>query len=171
MRLFIALDLKELKSYFNEIQEQIPRDIAKIKPVSSFHLTLKFLGEIQDSEEIKSALKNIKFKPLKLKLTKELGFFPSKSYIKVVWIALKENKTLMQLQKDINQALIHIRDDFKFVPHLTLARVSFIKDREAFTKAIDNIKLKSKEITIKKFKIIKSELTSEGPIYEDLGVF
>ncbi len=172
MRLFIALDLEELKSYFKEIQKQIPADpIAKIKPVSAFHLTLKFLGEIENPDKIKQALEKIEFSKLKLKLTPKLGVFPSESYIKVVWVGLEENKELEKLQKDIHKAILHIREDFKFIPHLTLARVKFLNNQEEFIKTIRSIKVEPKEITIDKFKLIKSELTPEGSVYTDLASF
>ena len=172
MRLFIALDLEELKDYFKELQEQIPSDIAKLKPVKSFHLTLKFLGETNKVDEIKEALSQVKFQPIKLTLD-NLGVFPSESYIRVVWVGLKDDESLMKLQKDIELALekFHFRKDFEFLPHLTLARVKFIKDKPTFIQKLNKIKVGPKEITIDKFKLIKSELTREGPIYEDIGVF
>ena len=48
MRLFIAIDFKEQEDYFKELQKQIPEDIAVIKKVDSFHLTLKFLGDVEE---------------------------------------------------------------------------------------------------------------------------
>ncbi|MBD3355104.1 RNA 2',3'-cyclic phosphodiesterase [Candidatus Woesearchaeota archaeon] len=172
MRLFIALDLKELEDYFKKIQKQIPAEpIAQIKPVSSFHLTLKFLGEINNPDEIKKSLEKIKMQGLKLKLSPKLGVFPSESYIKVVWVGLEENEDLIQLQKDIQKAVPHIRDDFKFLPHLTLARVKFIRNKEAFVKKIRSIKVDPKTVEIKKFKLIKSELTRKGAKYTDLTSF
>ena len=100
-----------------------------------------------------------------------MGVFPSESYIKVVWVGLEENKELMKLQEDIHKAIPHIRDDFKFLPHLTLARVKFINNKEEFVKTIKEINIEPKEITLDKFKLIKSELTREGPVYEDMDVF
>ena len=175
MRVFIALDLEELKDYFKEIQEQIPKDLAKIKLVSSFHLTLKFLGEIDIEKEkrIKEELNKIKFKPFKLKLTKKLGFFPDRNYIKVIWIGLENNKELIKLQKQVERLIskYHMRIDFKFTPHLTLARIKFINDREEFFYKINKIKRKEKTLNITSFKFIKSELTEKGSIYTDLGIF
>jgi len=76
MRLFIAIDFKE--NYLKELQDKIPDDIANIKKVSSYHLTLKFLGDLEEPhlEKIKAALSKIKFKPFKTNLS-NLGFFPS----------------------------------------------------------------------------------------------
>jgi len=174
MRLFIALDLEELKDYFKKLQKQVPAEpVAKLKPVSSFHLTLKFLGEVdkKEAEKIKETLSKIKMPKLKLKLSPNLGVFPSESYIRVVWVGLEGNSQLIQLQKDIQKAIPHIRDDFKFLPHLTLARVKFIKDKKAFKKAIKSIKVEPKEIIIDNFKLIKSELTPKGAVYTDLASF
>ena len=174
MRLFIAIDLKELKDYFKEIQDQIPRDIAKLKPVNTFHLTLKFLGEVPDekTEEIKEALAKIKFSQFKLTLD-QLGVFPTENYIRVVWIGLKGNSHLSKLQEDIEKVLdqFYFKKDYEFLPHLTLARVKFISNKPEFIQKLKQIKIERKEITINKFKLIKSELTRQGPIYEDLAIF
>ena len=172
MRLFIALDLEELKDYFKKLQQQIPSDVAKLKPVSSFHLTLKFLGETDKLDEIKQALSIVKFKPIKLTLDK-IGVFPAESYVRVVWIGLKGNDELKQLQKAIESSLekLHFRKDFEFLPHLTLARVKFVKEKPEFLKKLKSIKVEPKGITIKEFKLIKSELTREGPVYTDLAGF
>ena len=174
MRLFIAIDCKELEDYFKELQAQIPTDIAKIKTVNTFHLTLKFLGDVFEEkvEDVKAALSSIKFKPFKLKLDK-IGVFPSEGYIRVVWIGLKDDDHLSKLQKDVELVLdkFHFRRDFEFMPHLTLARVKFINEKEKFVESLKKIEVEEKEVEVKEFKLIKSELTKQGPIYTDLGVF
>ena len=173
MRLFVAIDLEELKDYFAEIQKQIPSDIAKLKPVKSFHLTLKFLGESDKTEEIKHALSKTEFDQFKLKLAKKLGVFPSEGYIKVIWIGLEGDDELKSLQRQIEEGLehFHLRKDFEFTPHLTLARVKFISNKPEFLKKLKDIEIEPKEVLIKEFKLIKSELTREGPIYTELGAF
>jgi len=174
MRLFIAIEFADAKDYFKELQKALPSDVAKIKLVHTFHLTLKFLGDVFEEkvDKLKEKLASVHFKPLKLKL-KEVGVFPAESYVKVIWVGLQENKALEKLQKDIEKVLeeFHFRKDFSFVPHLTLARVKFISDREKFMKVLKEINVEPKEVEIKKFKLIKSTLTKEGSIYEDLGVF
>ena len=47
MRLFIGIDFDALRDYFINIQKQIKVE-GKIKFTTSFHLTLKFLGEVPD---------------------------------------------------------------------------------------------------------------------------
>lgn len=172
MRLFIAIDLEELKDHFKELQNQIPKEFAKLNPVSSFHLTLRFLGDTDKAPEIEEELEKITFKPFKLHLDK-IGVFPDESYIRVVWIGLKGDNSLGKLQKDIEAALekFHFKKDFEFQAHITLARIKFISNRQGFIEKIKKIKIEPKEITINKFKLIESTLTRNGPVYEDIKVF
>jgi 2'-5' RNA ligase len=169
MRLFVAIDLDE-KDYFKQLQEQIPE--AKATYAKTFHLTLKFLGETDKKDEIVENLKKIKFKSFNLKTT-HIGVFPSENYIKVIWLGLDNNKDLIKLQEDIEKALesFNFKKDFDFKAHITLARIRFIPDKENFVEKLKQIKPEKKEFEIKEFKLIKSELTSEGPVYEDIEVF
>jgi 2'-5' RNA ligase len=173
MRLFIAADLEELADYFKQLQEQIPE--VKATFPKHFHLTFKFLGEVQDSkvEEIKERLRTIKFNPFVLKLG-STGVFPNEKFIRVVWVGLEDSNNILDLQQKIENALEGMfRKDNRFSPHLTIARIKFVdKDKkEDFVKAIKAIKVEPKEVTVKNFKLIKSTLTKQGPVYEELEVF
>ena len=100
MRLFIAIEVPEdVKGYLSAVQEKISNDVAnKIRPVNKnqIHLTLKFLGEVQQdkAEKIKNELKKIAFSPFSVCLDK-IGVFPSESYIRVVWVGLKPEKPVL----------------------------------------------------------------------------
>ena len=84
MRLFISIDFNELKDYFIGLQEHLPKN-AKLSLTKTFHLTLKFLGEVQPekAEEIISALNKIKFEKFSVFLD-SIGIFPTENYIRVV---------------------------------------------------------------------------------------
>lgn len=170
MRIFIAIDFEDHK-YFENLQEQIPKDLAKLSLASSFHFTLKFLGEIDKVEDIKNSLKKIKFQKFKIEFS-HIGFFPSENYIRIVWIGLKDNEKTIQLQQNVDNVLSDkFKKDRKFHPHVTLARVKFVTDKENFVKKLTEIKVEKKEFLVDKFKLIKSTLTPEGPVYEDLAKF
>ena len=173
MRLFIAVEFEELAGYFKQLQEKIPE--AKATFPKQFHLTLKFLGEIPDDkvEEIKQKLRQVKFNPFKLKLT-NTGIFPNEKFIRVVWVGLGDSNNVLDLQQKIEDSLQgSFKRDDRFSPHITLARIKFIDNdkKMEFVKAINAIKVEPKEIAVKNFKLVKSILTKEGPIYEDLEVF
>jgi RNA 2',3'-cyclic 3'-phosphodiesterase len=167
MRLFIAIELpKEVVAELMRLQKEI--DMFGLRPVKDFHLTLKFLGDVPDSkiEKVKETLRAIKFRKFTAELS-ETGVFPNPDYVKVIWAGVKA-ETILQLQKEIELEFEKMgwgRDkDFK--PHLTLARVNFIKDKNALSKKLRNLQVKEIKFDVGEFKLIKSTLTPTGPEYE-----
>lgn len=172
MRLFIAIDFNELKECFAELQAQLPAN-AKLSLVKSFHLTLKFLGEVQPNkiEEITNILKHIKFQPFTTHLG-SVGIFPTENYIRVVWVGLKPEEKILELQSQIDESLRKIfKKEKGFKAHVTLCRVKYPEDKKAFVEQVRRIKVENKKIEIKDFRLVKSTLTSKGPVYEDLEIF
>ena len=176
MRTFIAIEIpEEVKKVFIEAQAQLDKDKTKLKITKDFHLTLKFLGEVDENkvEEIKKKLSEIKFDSFETSLT-DIGVFPSKDYIRVVWVGLEDSKgKIKKLQQEVDSKLetLGFKKDTRFHPHLTLARVKFVEDKERFIKNLKEIKIEKKSFKITEFKLIKSILTPEGPVYEDLASF
>ncbi len=173
MRTFIAIEFKPLEHYFKDLQKQISTDLAKIKVTDSFHLTLKFLGETSEEqiEKTKQLLSEIKLKPFTVEIN-NLGVFPTEDYIRVVWVGLEDNLEVIQLQQKIESKLEPLfKKEKRFHPHITLARVKFVKDKEEFIQSIKEINIEPKTFEITNFKLIKSTLTSEGPVYEELASF
>jgi 2'-5' RNA ligase len=171
MRLFIALNFNELKDYFSELQKPIPKVDTKLTFPKDFHLTLKFLGEVEDSkvDEIKTLLAAVKFKPFEAKIT-SIGFF-TEQFIRTVWIKA-EAKEIIDLQKQVDEKLISLfKKETQFEPHITLARTKFIKDKNVFIEQIRKIKTAEKTVKIKDFELVKSTLMPGGPVYEVLGKF
>jgi len=168
MRLFIAIPLShEVKEYLAEIKLQ-----ARI--VKDFHLTLKFLGEVPDikAEKIINALNKVRIEPFKFSLS-GIGFFPNERYIRVVWVGVNPKKHIIDFQKKIDEKLklLGYRKEKKFHPHITIARVKHLEDKEKFLKNLKEIKIKPIEISVNGFELIKSTLTQKGPIYEIVQTF
>ena len=172
MRLFIAIDFNELKDYFVDIQNQLPKN-AKLSLTKSFHLTLKFLGEVQpnNAEEVIKILKKIKFEKFNFFLD-SIGIFPTENYIRVIWIGLKPEDKVAELQEKIDESLKNLfKKEKDFKAHITLARVKYPEDKKSFVEHIKKIKVKNKRIGVKDFRLVKSTLTAKGSIYEDMEVF
>jgi len=172
MRTFIAIETpKEVSLTLKEIQKKF-EGLGKINFTQEpYHLTLKFLGEISEDQctQIKDILKSIKFKPFELELT-QLGVFPNENYIKVIWVGTKD-KEVNELQQQIDSKLTGMfGKDPRFHAHITLGRVKFVQDKIRI-KELLKTKIPSLKFEVKEFKLIKSELTPEGPEYEDLEVF
>ncbi len=179
MRLFIAIELpEEIKEHLAQTQAKIKENLSKedkFRFVSKdqIHLTLKFLGEVQPDklENIKELLGKVSFNPFSSNLS-ELGVFPNESQIRVVWAGLSPEEKIILLQKEIDGKLKKLfpkEKDFK--PHLTLARVNSIQDNKSFINNLKTIKIENKTIPIDSFKLVKSTLTANGSIYEELQSF
>jgi 2'-5' RNA ligase len=177
MRLFVAIELPEgVKGTITKAQDSISNDLAETKYLTKeqMHLTLKFLGEVEEDkiQIIKEKLKQIKFQPFSFELDK-IGVFPSENYIRVVWVGIKPEDKVINLQESIENSLkeFNFKKDFKFHPHITLGRVKFVKDKKAFIEKLKSTEVEKKKIEINEFKLIKSTLTEQGPVYEILESF
>ncbi|MCX6708457.1 MAG: RNA 2',3'-cyclic phosphodiesterase [Candidatus Woesearchaeota archaeon] len=164
MRLFIAFDASKAKEQILAIQKQLTGATL----TKSFHLTLKFLGEVTPAkaEEIKNKLKTVQFKPFTAKLN-GTGVFPNENFIRVVWIGLEPKETICELQKKIEEALHGMFEKEKdFQPHITLARVK--SSDQQFADKVKNLKVEPVSFAVKEFKLIESKLEREGPVYTDV---
>ena len=126
---------------------------AKLSLTKSFHLTLKFLGEVRpdDTDKIKDILKNIKFEKFVVSLD-SIGVFPTENYIRVVWVGLKPEDKVLDLQKNIDESFRELfKKEKDFKAHITLARVKFPEDKKSFIEQLRGIEVESKKIEIKDF--------------------
>lgn len=134
IRTFIAL----------EMPAEIERELAKISAdlkgvfidlplrwvvVPSIHLTLKFLGNIPESDVQKiSAVidRQAKSFPLIEMQLSGLGVFPDLRKPNVLWVGVDAGEELRHLQRAVEgdlQAMGYPAENRKFNPHLTIARV------------------------------------------------
>jgi 2'-5' RNA ligase len=179
MRIFIAIPIpeepKDLKENLLELQQKI-KHFGKLKLVEreNLHMTLKFLGEVSQEEgkieKILSALEETipKIGNFSISL-KSLGVFPSLNYVRVIWVGVeKGNEEVKKLQKTIDEKLksFGFKEDRRFHPHFTLARVKWINDKENLKKILEKYKKEEfGRFEVDSIEIMKSELTKKGPIY------
>ncbi len=172
MRTFISITIpKSIVKILNKIQSQLPKQDYKLNIAKNHHLTLRFLGDVDEYQlkQVKEQLSTIEFNKFNLIIDK-IGYFPNKDFIRVVWIGFKDNDKVNELQKLIDSKLLKIgfQTDKRFHAHITLARVKFVKDKVKFRNEINSIEIGGMKFEVNEFKLIKSTLTPEGPIYEDL---
>ncbi len=173
-RAFIAIEFPD--SVIKEIarvQELLSgvKFTGKLTELENLHLTLKFLGEIDDSkvEAVREKLRGIKFDKMKLKLGK-IGTFSIHGKLRIVWIKV-EGKGIYDLQKEIDDSLKEVFPaEERFMGHLTIARVKYIKDKKGFLSHIESVYVKPIGFECSEFKLKKSELKPIGPVYSDLEV-
>jgi len=187
IRTFIAFELKNQKTIENikDFGSRLKRNQDKIKIVEpeNLHLTVKFLGDIDESTapEIYKILKEeINEKMFQNKtfeyVLKGVGQFRNYS---VLWIQLNGDVQFLQSVKDAVERLLNAnlkieRDNRpKFEPHLTIGRLDSKKvNRNTFDKfkklISENKDLEFGSFEISEIKLKKSVLTPKGPIYSDL---
>lgn len=178
MRTFIsiAVDNPLVLEKINHFLIPISNLKSQIKFVDStkFHFTLRFLGDISDDSvyDISNLLTSVKFNNFSVSFD-SVGVFPNKNSISVIWIGVDSNSSsiLQSLSDCVNSVLPDLPNlkTNKFVPHVTLCR---IKHKLPDTKLIDyldhNFNFLFGTQLISSFSLMKSELTSAGPIYTTL---
>jgi 2'-5' RNA ligase len=174
MRMFIAIELpSEVKAHLAELQKKLDGHFAQLILAKEIHLTLKFLGEVDEQKiaEIKQKLEKVDFGSFDASLGKP-GVFPNESYVRVVWIGVEPAESIIALQNKIEKSLAGLfEQDTRFSPHLTLARVKFVKDKQAFIENLKKLEAGKNEFLVSSFKLIKSTLTPKGPVYETIAEF
>ena len=179
IRTFLAIDLPGTQRKIIEEHQgrwkSTKADLRWIDP-SNMHLTLKFLGEIQESSKgsVKTVCKEVccLHRGFSLFLN-GTGIFPNLRRPRILWIGIGgETDLLCKLQNNIETALEEkgfSREDRAFTPHLTVGRV---RSPRKLSRLVD-VFLKDK-IVIEPFKVeevivYKSQLTPRGPLYSPLA--
>ncbi len=173
MRLFLAFPAsKELKEQINNFYKNKKPFKASWVKVENLHITLKFLGEVEE-KKAKNLIENFEkiLSPLKYK---ELPFegassFPQEKKPRVLFLKFKEDLELLNYQREIEE--IFKKDGFEkeereFKAHLTLARFKFPPNMEDFNKHIEELsKANFKPFLISEIVLFQSILKPEGPTY------
>ncbi len=187
IRTFIAFELKnqdtidKIKAFCTRLKQNQPN--IKLVELENVHLTMKFLGNIEESTapKIYKILKEsineklIQGKTLEYKL-KSVGQFKQFS---VVWIRIDGDVSFFQTIKDTIEDLLKKqlkieRDNHpEFEPHLTIGRLKHEKINHRTFDSFKNLIRDANDIdfgnfSINQIKLKQSVLTPKGPIYSDL---
>lgn len=188
MRLFVALDIDEnirgkIARFIEGVREFSP-DARWVRP-ESLHVTLKFIGEQPDPEEIKRALSKISCTPFGV-ACRGYGFFPTAKSARVFWVGIESGPQLANLAKSVDETLIPLgiaRETHAFSPHLTLTRTGSgrpardTKDRpnRNFQRLQEKLAaLPAPEfgtMTAREFFLYQSQLSPSGSRYTKIATF
>ena len=180
MRAFIAIEVSdEVRDNLLKAQERIGSKSAKIKFVEreNFHVTLKFLGEIDEvtAEEVKRALGEIARKHKKHRArVKGIGVFPNPNYVRVIWAGIENDEGIKAIAKDVEREMrrLGFKKDKDFVAHITIGRVKFVRNKLELAMALKDLANEDfGEFDVEAIELKKSTLTPKGPIYETVARF
>jgi 2'-5' RNA ligase len=126
MRLFFALDIAPairaaLTAYVDNLR-RVPG--IRFMPPESYHVTLKFLGEVKDLDRVQQAAGTVRASSFDISF-REAGFFPNARAPRVFWAGIHADDRLPALASALDEALAiagFAREERPFRPHLTLAR-------------------------------------------------
>lgn len=166
----LVKEVREIKKVFRETGGDI-----KFVKDENLHFTVKFFGDIEPEEakgvdKIKNVLED--FDPFRIEL-KGTGVFPSKDYIKVIWIGVgKGEEKFTNLLVNIDNVLYQAgfeREKNEIIPHLTVGRVKSGKNKKKITEKVDEfVGRKIGEMKVEGVTLFKSDLTPQGPVYEEM---
>ena len=161
MRLFIAIQLSEkmrkaLVSCLHDLKKQGVE--GNYVPAQNLHLTLAFIGEYRDPEQVKRILASVPLPAFRLALS-EKGNFGN-----ILWAGVKGNQKLKTYVRDLRAALknagIPFEDD-RFTPHITLIRK--VSSRSPY-----QVHLPKAEMEVKRASLMKSETKNGKVTYREV---
>jgi RNA 2',3'-cyclic 3'-phosphodiesterase len=174
IRAFIALPLPQMiQQELGEIQKLLKDSNADVKWDTSdkFHITLKFLGDIDTTTvgPIANGVQNSigGFRPFDLAF-RTIGAFPNANRPRVVWIGSEENELVLDIQKRVEQvcgSLGFAEDDRAFHTHVTLGRVKGDRNLDRLTAKLKSITFKPLIARCTEVHIVRSELKPAGSVY------
>jgi RNA 2',3'-cyclic 3'-phosphodiesterase len=179
MRTFIAVPLPRS---CHEMLEKLQQNLCplgadlRLVAVSSIHLTLKFLGEIDPKmlPNLAEALTaSVKLEPSLSLCLRGLGGFPNLRNPRVIWCGIEgDTEQLARLQEKVENACCDLgfeREERPFRPHLTIARVN---GKRNLQELLDYIKIGSAlecDFSADHINIYRSTLTPRGAVYDILA--
>ncbi len=170
MRTFISIDFTgKVAERIQEIQKQLPEFRGKLTEPENLHLTLKFLGDVDEEtlEKVKERLKQVKFRKFFVSI-EDIGVISPK-FIKIIGLHIKD---CTQLHKEIDAALAGLfPEETRFVSHVTIARVKGVENKDEFLKKLDEVKFEAMNLQVGGFELKESILTEKKPEYKTLEEF
>ena len=128
-------------------------------PLQNLHLTLAFIGEVQDAAPVKNALKNVSIKPFRLSLS-GMGNFDD-----VLYIGVKGNQGISKAANSVREALDAAGisyDRQSFIPHITIIRNTAGNGKKA--------KAPKGEMLVKHISLMRSEQKDGKTVYKEIMI-
>jgi RNA 2',3'-cyclic 3'-phosphodiesterase len=180
-RTFVAIEISpdnKLLNVYNHLKQAFLSENMRWVDSNHFHITLFFLGETLD-EQIPSIISKIEQSVTGISsfdlVLKGFGVFPAAMNPNVLWLGIEKNEELLKLKSSIDKVLEPFgfkAEKRKFTPHLTIARVKEVENKNLINDSLINFKdVLIGQVRIDKLVFFESSLTPNGPVYNKLSEF
>ena len=180
IRTFIAIKIipeKKLTELFSHLHNSLKAEEIKWVDINNLHLTLRFLGET-NREQVSETIKVLEiiashFNSFQIEI-KGVGVFKNKMQPRVLFLSVVNNLILKELADKIRENLNFMEfdeDEKTFNPHLTLGRIKYIENKDAFyalANRYSNEKIQS--FTVSEITFYQSILSTAGPTYKPIKI-
>ena len=180
IRTFIAIKIipeNKLTELFLHLRNSLKTEDIRWVDINNFHLTLRFRGETtrEQVSETNKLIESIasNFTSFQIEI-KGVGVFKNKMQPRVLFLTVVNNPILIQLNAEIKAKLNFVgfeEDEKSFNPHLTLGRIKYIENKEAFYALVNrysNEKIQS--FTVSEITFYQSILSTAGPTYKPIKI-
>ncbi len=173
IRLFVAVQIPEkMRERLVALQGGVPG--ARWANSEQMHLTLRFIGEVDDhvAHDIDDALAGIRAPAFTLELA-GIGEFGGKTP-RALWAGVRPNEALLHLQRKIETALQRIglpAETRKFSAHVTLARMKGAPQEKIVQFLTHHALFASGPFAVDDFVLFSSHLSHGGSIYHSERVY
>lgn len=178
IRTFICFELPEtVQQKLAQLQgklQKLGKGVRWVRP-SGIHLTLKFLGDVDEIKmpDIVQAVQKAAeaYAPIKIQLH-GTGAFPNLRQPRVYWIGVEAADDLLKIQHDLENELAAVgfpKEEKKFSPHLTLGRVKSSDGLKAVSAALESEVVPPLYFTANEMVVMQSQLTPAGAVYTRLA--
>lgn len=168
-RLFVAIDLPErIKDDISSTFMAIPG--AKWTNDAQLHITLRFIGEVNNdtTEKVALSLNSAIVAPFNLTL-KGVGHFPPRKEPRILWVGIADNPELIRLQNKIERAVISTGiepETRKFHPHITIARLNGAPVQKVALFLSTHSLFITEPFEVSQYHLYCSHLSKEGAYHE-----
>ena len=169
-RAFTAIDIpSRITQRLSTVQEEL--EVGRPIKSEKMHITLEFFENLETSQlnKLQKHLNQIETKPFNVEV-KNLGVFPSESYIRVIWAGIN-SKHINELYRKASRHELEADNDHEFRPHVTLARVDDVRrgDKKRIHEKLRKYSGHSfGSFEAEKLKLYKSELGPKTSNYSEL---
>ncbi len=138
-RLFLAIKIepdKHIKDIYFNLKKILRGERVKFYDINQLMLIIRYLGDIPTeflsdiNRQIAPVINSTPSFDLKIN---GVDIYPYDIMPRVLWLRVEQNPVLMQLANDLENTIHNLtghEEDFAFYPHITFARIRFIKNMQ-----------------------------------------